>query len=392
MKQSLQLRLSQHLALTPQLQQSIRLLQLSTIELQQEVEQALTENPLLERENEWLDTSARIGADGSVNALQSSSATPLPTESPPPAANGADHADTADASYENGSDFDSDYGTERSDWSLDDFARKPQSDEDDRAPMQLREAEPTQREFLMEQLAPLKLSPRDKGLVIFLIESLDDEGYLTGSLDEILADLPAELEVELDELQAALRMLQSFDPAGIGARSAAECLTLQLQRLDSPAKPLALTIVNQHLELLAARDYTRLKKALSVDDGELKAAHELIRSLAPFPGHAFGRAEADFVVPDVVVRKTAAGWMAQLNPDVMPRLRINDMYAQILRSSRGESGAANLQQKLQEARWLIKNIQQRFDTILRVSQAIVERQRAFSRTVKSPCAPWFCGK
>lgn len=227
MKQSLQLRLSQHLALTPQLQQSIRLLQLSTIELQQEVEQALTENPLLERENEWLDTSARIGADGSVNALQSSSATPLPTESPPPAANGADHADTAEASYENGSDFDSDYGTERSDWSLDDFARKPQSDEDDRAPMQLREAEPTQREFLMEQLAPLKLSPRDKGLVIFLIESLDDEGYLTGSLDEILADLPAELEVELDELQAALRMLQSFDPAGIGARSAAECLTLQ---------------------------------------------------------------------------------------------------------------------------------------------------------------------
>lgn len=262
---------------------------------------------------------------------------PLPTESPPPAANGADHADTAEASYENGSDFDSDYGTERSDWSLDDFARKPQSDEDDRAPMQLREAEPTQREFLMEQLAPLKLSPRDKGLVIFLIESLDDEGYLTGSLDEILADLPAELEVELDELQAALRMLQSFDPAGIGARSAAECLTLQLQRLDSPAKPLALTIVNQHLELLAARDYTRLKKALSVDDGELKAAHELIRSLAPFPGHTFGRAEADFVVPDVVVRKTAAGWMAQLNPDVMPRLRINDMYAQILRSSRGES-------------------------------------------------------
>ena len=377
MKQSLQLRLSQHLALTPQLQQSIRLLQLSTIELQQEVEQALTENPLLERENEWLDTSARIGADGSVNALQSSSATPLPTESPPPAPNGTDSTDAPETSYESSADFDSDYGSDRSDWSLDDFARKPQSDEDDRAPMQLREAEPTLREFLMEQLAPLKLSMRDKGLVIFLIESLDDEGYLSGTLDEILADLPSELEVELDELQAALRMLQSFDPPGIGARSAAECLSLQLHRLESPAKTLALTIVNHHLELLAARDYTRLKKALSVDEPALKAAHELIRSLAPFPGHAFGRAEADFVVPDVVVRKTSAGWMAQLNPEVMPRLRINDMYAQILRSSRGEAGAANLQQKLQEARWLIKNIQQRFDTILRVSQAIVERQKSF---------------
>ena len=144
MKQSLQLRLSQHLALTPQLQQSIRLLQLSTIELQQEVEQALTENPLLERENEWLDTSARIGADGSLNALQSNSATPLPTESPPPAPNGGDSSDSSDSSYENGhdngADFDSDYGSDRSDWSLDDFARKPQSDEDDRAPLQLREA------------------------------------------------------------------------------------------------------------------------------------------------------------------------------------------------------------------------------------------------------------
>jgi RNA polymerase sigma-54 factor len=380
MKQSLQLRLSQHLALTPQLQQSIRLLQLSTIELQQEVEQALTENPLLERENEWLDTSARIGADGSVNALQNNNATPLPTESPPPSPNGADNSDTADNSYDghdSSADFDSDYGSDRSDWSLDDFARKPQSDEDDRAPLQLREAEQSLREFLMEQLAPLKLSMRDKGLVIFLIESLDDEGYLSATLDEILLDLPAELEVEVDELQAALRMLQSFDPPGIGARSAAECLSLQLHRLDSPAKALALIIVNQHLELLAARDYTRLKKALSVDEPALKAAHELIRSLAPFPGHAFGRAEADFVVPDVVVRKTSAGWMAQLNPDVMPRLRINDMYAQILRGSRGEAGAANLQQKLQEARWLIKNIHQRYDTNLRVSQAIVERPKTF---------------
>ena len=225
MKQSLQLRLSQHLALTPQLQQSIRLLQLSTIELQQEVEQALTENPLLERENEWLDTSARIGADGSVNALQNNNATPLPTESPPPSPNGADSSDTADNSYDghdSGADFDSDYGSDRSDWSLDDFARKPQSDEDDRAPLQLREAEQSLREFLMEQLAPLKLSMRDKGLVIFLIESLDDEGYLSATLDEVLTDLPAELEVELDELQAALRMLQSFDPPGVGARSAAE--------------------------------------------------------------------------------------------------------------------------------------------------------------------------
>ncbi|WP_428852242.1 RNA polymerase factor sigma-54 [Imbroritus primus] len=375
MKPSLQLRLSQHLALTPQLQQSIRLLQLSTLELQQEVEQALTENPLLERENDWLESPVRIGADGSMSVQNA----PAETASVPSAANGEERSaapgDTAGEAA--GGDLDdgaNDYGN---DWSLDDFARRPQADEDDRAPMQLGCGGPTLRDHLMDQLAPLKLSMRDKGLVIFLIESLDDDGYLSASIDEILEELPAELEVEADEVQSALSMLQSFDPPGVGARNASECLGLQLRRIEHPAKPLAQAIVAGHLELLATRDYTRLKKALQVNDAELKEAHTLIRSLTPFPGFAFSRPDADYVVPDVVVRKTPAGWVAQLNAEVMPRLRINDMYAQILRNSKGDSGAAGLQQKLQEARWLIKNIQQRFDTILRVSQAIVDRQKNF---------------
>ncbi|WP_432259137.1 RNA polymerase factor sigma-54 [Cupriavidus sp. TMH.W2] len=371
MKPSLQLRLSQHLALTPQLQQSIRLLQLSTLELQQEVEQALTENPLLERENDWIESPLRVAADGSVN-VQSAPA-PAPAE---PQGNGDARADGAgdDDSFGDNNSGD-DYGS--SDWSLDDFARRPQGDEDEKTPMQLREAEPTLREYLMEQLTPLKISARDKGLAIFLIESLDDDGYLSASLEEICAELPEELEFELDEVHAILTLLQSFDPPGVGARNAAECLVLQLRRLTHPQRDLALNIVTNHLELLAVRDYTRLKKALQVDEVALKAAHDLIRSLAPYPGHAYSRPEADFVVPDVFVRKSGGGWIAQLNPDVMPRLRINDMYAQILRGAKGETGTAGLQQKLQEARWLIKNIQQRFDTILRVSQAIVERQKNF---------------
>ncbi|WP_019449654.1 RNA polymerase factor sigma-54 [Cupriavidus sp. BIS7] len=371
MKPSLQLRLSQHLALTPQLQQSIRLLQLSTLELQQEVEQALTENPLLERENDWIESPLRVAADGSVN-LQSAPA-PAPAE---PQGNGEDRTNGAGAGEDDSYDSSTadDYG---SDWSLDDFARRPQGDEDEKTPMQLREAEPTLREYLMEQLTPLKISARDKGLAIFLIESLDDDGYLSASLEEICTELPEELEFEIEEVQAMLTLLQSFDPPGVGARNAAECLSLQLRRLQHPQRDLALSIVNHHLELLAVRDYTRLKKALQVDEIALKAAHELIRSLAPYPGHAYSRPEADFVVPDVFVRKSGSGWIAQLNPDVMPRLRINDMYAQILRGAKGEAGAAGLQQKLQEARWLIKNIQQRFDTILRVSQAIVERQKNF---------------
>ncbi|MCO4889947.1 RNA polymerase factor sigma-54 [Cupriavidus sp. WGtm5] len=370
MKPSLQLRLSQHLALTPQLQQSIRLLQLSTLELQQEVEQALTENPLLERENDWIESPLRVAADGSVN-VQSAPA-PAPAE---PQGNGDARAEgAADDNYSDNSSGD-DYGN--SDWSLDDFARRPQGDEDEKTPMQLRDAEPTLREYLMEQLTPLKISARDKGLAIFLIESLDDDGYLSASLEEICAELPEELEFDPDEVHAILTLLQSFDPAGVGARNAAECLALQLRRLTHPQRELALTIVTHHLELLAVRDYTRLKKALQVDEVALKAAHDLIRSLAPYPGHAYSRPEADFVVPDVFVRKSGGGWTAQLNPDVMPRLRINDMYAQILRGAKGETGTAGLQQKLQEARWLIKNIQQRFDTILRVSQAIVERQKNF---------------
>lgn len=371
MKPSLQLRLSQHLALTPQLQQSIRLLQLSTLELQQEVEQALTENPLLERENDWIESPLRVAADGSVN-LQSAPA-PAPAE---PNGNGDDRASSATGDGEDsyGDSGGEDYGN---DWSLDDFARRPQGDEDEKTPMQLRDADPTLREYLMEQLTPLKISARDKGLAIFLIESLDDDGYLSASLEEICTELPEELEFEIEEVQAMLTLLQSFDPPGVGARNAAECLSLQLRRLQHPQRDLALSIVNHHLELLAVRDYTRLKKALQVDEIALKAAHELIRSLAPFPGHAYSRPEADFVVPDVFVRKSGSGWIAQLNPDVMPRLRINDMYAQILRGAKGEAGAAGLQQKLQEARWLIKNIQQRFDTILRVAQAIVERQKNF---------------
>lgn len=378
MKQSLQLRLSQHLALTPQLQQSIRLLQLSTLELQQEIEVALAENPLLERENEWLESPLRVAADGTINyqgAADAPSERPTnhnaETDQPATAQEGFDTPE--DHSYE--SAYENDYGQ---DWSLDDFARRPQAEDDERSTFQLRDAGASLRDHLLDQIQLLKLSPRDRGLLTFLIESLDEDGYLSITTEEILSDLPEELEFEIEEITAALHLLQNCDPPGVGARSAAECLALQLRRIpDHPARSLALAIVSHHLELLAARDYNKLRRALQVDDAALKAAHELIRSLNPFPGQAFGVQEANYVVPDVVVKKTTAGWQAELNAEVMPRLRINDMYAQILRRSRSDPGSTGLQQKLQEARWLIRNIQQRFDTILRVSQAIVERQKNF---------------
>ncbi len=380
MKASLQLRLSQHLALTPQLQQSIRLLQLSTLELQQEVAMAVSQNPLLENDDDWITSPLRVASDGSLIA-QSPTQASSDMSGQPPNGSGASN-ERSERDEPAGADEYDGYSADNGDtspWNLDDFGRSaPSSDEDDMPPLQVHEATTSLRDHLSAQLRVTQASPRDRALVMFLIESLDDDGYLAASLDEILADLPAELEVDVDELNAALALLHSFDPSGVGARSASECLRLQLLRLDpSPTRVLALEIVSQYLELLAARDFTRLRKHLKANDDELRDAHTLIRSLEPFPGSAYGKAEADYVVPDIIVKKSGQSWHAELNPEVVPRLRINHLYANILRNSRGDPSAGSLKQQLQEARWLIKNIQQRFDTILRVAQAIVERQKNF---------------
>jgi RNA polymerase sigma-54 factor len=365
MKASLQLRLSQHLALTPQLQQSIRLLQLSTLELQQEVAMAISQNPLLENEDDWIASPLRVAADGSLIAQAPNNAAPdqmgnSNSSSSTSTSERAENGEPQGVDEYNG--LSSDNNGDSTQWNLDDYGRSgTASDDDDLPPLQIHESSTSLRDHLMAQLRVTQASQRDRALITFLIESLDDDGYLTATLEEVQADLPEELEVDLDELNAALALLHSFDPPGVGARSASECLKLQLLRLEgSPTRTLALEIVAHHLELLAARD-----------------AHDLIRSLEPFPGAAYGKAEADYVVPDIMVRKTGQGWQAELNPEVVPKLRINHLYANILRNNRGDPGSGSLRQQLQEARWLIKNIQQRFETILRVAQAIVERQKSF---------------
>ncbi|MFD1558998.1 RNA polymerase factor sigma-54 [Paraburkholderia silviterrae] len=384
MKASLQLRLSQHLALTPQLQQSIRLLQLSTLELQQEVATAISQNPLLENEDDWIASPLRVAADGSVIAQPP---TPAGAEPMQGAGNGTTSSGSGSESGEGEprgvDEYDGlggDANGEASQWNLDDYGGRSgsASDEDDLPPLQVHESTTTLRDHLTAQLRETNASQRDRALITFLIESLDDDGYLSATCEEILADIPEELEVDADELNAALALLHSFDPAGVGARSASECLKLQLLRVNSsPTRTLALEIVSHHLELLAARDFTRLRKQLKTGDDELREAHTLIRSLEPFPGAAYGKAEADYVVPDIIVKKTGQNWHAELNPEVVPKLRINHLYANILRNNRGDPGSGSLRQQLQEARWLIKNIQQRFETILRVAQAIVERQKNF---------------
>ncbi|QBE63338.1 RNA polymerase factor sigma-54 [Pseudoduganella lutea] len=369
MKQSLQLRTSQHLALTPQLQQSIRLLQLSTLELHQELEQLLTDNPLLERLDDPLDRSVRLLGDGAINTTQAPGEAP-PEGGPPQDAPAAPEPEP----YEGGEGEGLDPGAGDTDWSSAGSGKGP--DDDDGRP-QLEASHRSLREHLMEQMRVTVLEPRDRALVELIIDALDDNGYLEESLEDIHARMPEELEIEFDELRTALKLLQSFDPAGIGARNASECLALQIRRM--PGVPLvtrrmALCIVEKHLQWFAQRDFNKLKKALDCDDEDLREAQAVIRQCNPHPGAAFAADVSDYVVPDVVVRKGRNGWIVTLNNDVMPRLRVNALYASLLKQGKGET---QMNAQLQEAKWLIKNMRQRFDTILRVAQAIVERQKNF---------------
>ena len=370
MKQSLQLRTSQHLALTPQLQQSIRLLQLSTLELHQELEQLLTDNPLLERLDDPLDRSLRLLGDGAINQ---SSPGEAPPEGPPNQAGDAAAPAEADP-FEPGADTESSSAESDVDWS--DAGRSKAPDDEDSRP-QLEANHCTLREHLMEQMRVTVLETRDRALVEIIIDALDENGYLEEPLEEIHARLPEELDIEVEELQTALSLLQSFDPVGVGARNASECLALQIKRM--PQVPLvtrrmALVIVENHLTWFAQRDFNKLKKALLCDDEDLREAQAVIRQCNPHPGSEFASDVSDYVVPDVIVKKARNGWQVSLNNDVMPRLRVNAMYANLLKQGKGE-GAMGAQ--LQEAKWLIKNMRQRFDTILRVAQAIVERQKNF---------------
>jgi RNA polymerase sigma-54 factor len=378
MKQTLQLKTSQHLALTPQLQQSIRLLQLSTLELHQEIEQVLSENPLLERLDDPLDRSVRLLADGAINSTPASSQA---GETPAAQGNGEEGGS---APAENGNGEGGDAGGDSAeggaeggeDWGEYGRSGSGGGEEEDGRP-QLEASPVTLREHLMEQVRMTCCAARDCALVELVVDALDDNGYLEEPLEDIHARLPAELEIEFEELRTALALVQSMDPPGVGARSAAECLALQIRRM--PGVPLvtrrmALVIVEKYLTWFAQREFNKLKKALDCDDEDLREAQAVIRQCNPHPGAAFASDVSDFVVPDVIVRRAKDGWSVQLNPEVMPRLRVNSLYASLMKQGKSET---QMNAQLQEAKWLIKNMRQRFDTILRVAQAIVERQRNF---------------
>ena len=389
MKQGLSLRVSQHLALTPQLQQSIRLLQLSTLELSQEVEQMLDENPFLEVAEEAAPREdfglGQVDTPVSQETREFESTTDsIAVSAEDTGAAGQNDAEpSSEAKLEESWEGDGSVDTapDDSEWGGDAAPRKNNNDESDVDATELARSQESLQDHLHRQALSLRLSPEGKAALHFLIESLNDDGYLEDSLSSLAAGLAGDdleqLEAVEHEFAVALKLLQHMEPAGVGARNLAECLSLQLLDCkDKDETRAAIAMCQQPMELLAKRDVKRLSQLCGFPDAVIKGAIGLIGRLDPKPGRRFVNVERNLIVPDVLVVKSGRGFKVSLNSDVMPRLRVHDIYANALKQNKGQGGAA-LQQRLQEARWFIKNIQQRFDTILRVSQAIVERQKNF---------------
>ncbi len=394
MKQNLQLRISQNLALTPQLQQSIRLLQLSSLELNQELDVILQENPLLELADENEDNeiipaenidgkveSAETTTDNSTSETEAELKTSSELDLQEPASTPQESTEEAPISNEefNQDAYDEEYSEYGSTSNWDESKRQNDSGDDDGDYMRQEVVSEDLRGHLLEQLKLMPLSDRDQKLILLIIDSINEDGYLEESLGDLVEMLPEELEVELLELETIMKLIQSLDPPGIGANNLQECITLQLDDLpkDTPYLSIAKIIVKEHLLVLANKDFTKLRKLLSCSEEELKAAQDLIKQQNPRPGSSFAQFSSDhFIQHEVIVKKVKGIWIATLNDGVIPKLRINQMYTDILKRNRENSGQY-LQSQMQEARWMIKNIQQRFSTILRVSQAIVDRQRNF---------------
>ncbi len=400
MKPGLSLRVSQHLALTPQLQQSIRLLQLSTQELSQEIEQMLDENPFLERSVEDAPREEFGLAQSDVPAQGDDAAAEIAIYSGADSAStssleGKNDVDSAGASdeFDWGGDGTTEIAADDGEWGGDAPARNHGSSdgEGEADAADLAHGHESLTAFLHRQALSLRLSALDRAALQYLIESLNDDGYLEESLEALALGLAGERDLEqIEELvhrfTVALHLLQSLEPTGVGARDLAECLGLQLQAMlqegaaDRATVQTAQCVCQQPLELLARRDVRRLVALCGASEERTRAAMALIARLEPRPGRRFADVERNVVVPDVLVTRVGRSgqhFNVQLNPDVMPRLRVHDIYAGALRGHKGGDGHQALQQRLQEARWFIKNIQQRFDTILRVSRAIVERQKNF---------------
>ncbi len=386
LKQSIQLKLGQNLTMTPQLQQAIRLLQLSSLDLQQEIQQALEENPLLEllEEGEELEPLAPAAeADEPAGGEAETAANDAGGGGEELMAPAEPAEESSALSAENGDipdelPVDTDWDAIYEPVSV--AGTGPAPEEEGRDPFERQgSADESLREHLLWQIRLMPLSETDQHIALAVIDAIDEDGYLTEDIDQLHQDLGPALGIEPDEIEAVLHLVQKLDPVGCGARDLSECLRLQLDQLpaDTPGLDPARRIVDQYLDLLAGHDYRKLMRHLHADEATLQQAVALIQSLDPRPGSRISSETPDYVVPDVFVRRQQGRWVVELNPDIAPRLGINRLYAGLIR--RGDRSADNtyLRNHLQEARWFIKSLHSRNETLLRVATAIVEHQRAF---------------
>ncbi|BDI38070.1 RNA polymerase factor sigma-54 [Escherichia coli] len=354
MKQGLQLRLSQQLAMTPQLQQAIRLLQLSTLELQQELQQALESNPLLEQidTHEEIDTRETQDSEtlDTADALEQKE---MPEELP------------LDASW------DTIYTAGTPSGTSGDYI-------DDELPVYQGETTQTLQDYLMWQVELTPFSDTDRAIATSIVDAVDDTGYLTVPLEDILESMGDE-EIDIDEVEAVLKRIQRFDPVGVAAKDLRDCLLIQLSQFDktTPWLEEARLIISDHLDLLANHDFRTLMRVTRLKEDVLKEAVNLIQSLDPRPGQSIQTGEPEYVIPDVLVRKHNGHWIVELNSDSIPRLQINQHYASMCNNARNDGDSQFIRSNLQDAKWLIKSLESRNDTLLRVSRCIVEQQQAF---------------
>ena len=354
MKQGLQLRLSQQLAMTPQLQQAIRLLQLSTLELQQELQQALESNPLLEQidTHEEIDTRETQDSEtlDTADALEQKE---MPEELP------------LDASW------DTIYTAGTPSGTSGDYI-------DDELPVYQGETTQTLQDYLMWQVELTPFSDTDRAIATSIVDAVDDTGYLTVPLEDILESMGDE-EIDIDEVEDVLKRIQRFDPVGVAAKDLRDCLLIQLSQFDktTPWLEEARLIISDHLDLLANHDFRTLMRVTRLKEDVLKEAVNLIQSLDPRPGQSIQTGEPEYVIPDVLVRKHNGHWTVELNSDSIPRLQINQHYASMCNNARNDGDSQFIRSNLQDAKWLIKSLESRNDTLLRVSRCIVEQQQAF---------------
>lgn len=354
MKQGLQLRLSQQLAMTPQLQQVIRLLQLSTLELQQELQQALESNPLLEQidTHEEIDTRETQDSEtlDTADALEQKE---MPEELP------------LDASW------DTIYTAGTPSGTSGDYI-------DDELPVYQGETTQTLQDYLMWQVELTPFSDTDRAIATSIVDAVDETGYLTVPLEDILESIGDE-EIDIDEVEAVLKRIQRFDPVGVAAKDLRDCLLIQLSQFDktTPWLEEARLIISDHLDLLANHDFRTLMRVTRLKEDVLKEAVNLIQSLDPRPGQSIQTGEPEYVIPDVLVRKHNGHWTVELNSDSIPRLQINQHYASMCNNARNDGDSQFIRSNLQDAKWLIKSLESRNDTLLRVSRCIVEQQQAF---------------